>query len=323
MVSHSIKFFKLNKKYLILDFKDDLELEEEQLWIPEDEENETRIRHKRSIIPWINFGIAGIDNVVTKTTSCSLYPDLSFNVSTFEEFQARFAELFCPNVGYLLNFYNSSFTPCCLQTCVADYATTSCSLGDPSPLQTCGLDLNCLLSNYPGNQTIDITGLGAITQCPAYATLNQNLIDSFNNIYCIVTTTTAPTTTTPSIIQIIQQAAPAVVATVGGVGAVGLLVQPPPPPLVTPQGIPPGNPLPGTPGGGAPPVANTPQATTALGLAPPGTVPVAVFPPYATPRTLPATTVIFSENPAITVAAARRVDLSQKVSHLAASAGND
>ena len=54
---------------------------------------------------------------------------------------------------------------------------------------------------------------------------------------------------------------------------------------------PPNVPQPGQPGGGDPPSAN-PEAAA---LAPPGTVPVAVFPPFIRPRTYPAICVIFSE----------------------------
>ena len=54
-------------------------------------------------------------------------------------------------------------------------------------------------------------------------------------------------------------------------------------------------------GGGAPPVPTTPQATTAIGLAPVGTTPVAIFPPYATPRTVPSVSVVFAENPALII----------------------
>ena len=62
--------------------------------------------------------------------------------------------------------------------------------------------------------------------------------------------------------------------------------------VVPPPGIaPPGVPQPGEFGGGDPP-ANNPDAAA---LAPPGTVPVAVFPPYIRPRTFPAVCVIFSE----------------------------
>ncbi len=51
------------------------------------------------------------------------------------------------------------------------------------------------------------------------------------------------------------------------------------------------DPQPGQPGGGDPPSAN-PKAAA---LAPPGTVPVAVFPPFSTPPSFAALCVIFSE----------------------------
>ena len=66
-----------------------------------------------------------------------------------------------------------------------------------------------------------------------------------------------------------------------------------------------GNPVPGAPGGGALPSvvgagAATPQTLAiAQTLVPPGLTPIAVFPPYNTPRTIPAVSVIFSEDPNI------------------------
>jgi len=63
-----------------------------------------------------------------------------------------------------------------------------------------------------------------------------------------------------------------------------------------PEGlVPSGNPLPGTVGGGAKPVGNTPDAQEAIALVPRGTIPVSVFPPYTTTRTVPAVSVIFLE----------------------------
>ena len=59
--------------------------------------------------------------------------------------------------------------------------------------------------------------------------------------------------------------------------------------------VPPGNHLPGTPGGGAQPIGNTPDAREAIALIPRGTLPVAIFPPFATARTVPAVSVIFLE----------------------------
>jgi hypothetical protein len=81
------------------------------------------------------------------------------------------------------------------------------------------------------------------------------------------------------------------------------LVQFPALQLVTPGSeIPPGNPAPGTPlGGGLPSQASA----EVLNLVPSGLNPVATFPPFANPRTIPADAVIFSENPQ-TLAAGRR-----------------
>ena len=64
-----------------------------------------------------------------------------------------------------------------------------------------------------------------------------------------------------------------------------------------------GNAAPGAPGGGAPPSAvgaigpSTQTLATALSLVPPGLTAIAVFPPYNTPRRIPAVSVIFSEDP--------------------------
>ena len=54
--------------------------------------------------------------------------------------------------------------------------------------------------------------------------------------------------------------------------------------------------LPPTPGGG---FASPQTLKTAIGLVPAGLPPIAVFPPYIKPRTVPAVSVIFAENPDI------------------------
>ena len=62
-----------------------------------------------------------------------------------------------------------------------------------------------------------------------------------------------------------------------------------------------GNIPPGSPGGGAPPTAGggaSPQTLkVAIDLVPAGLPPIAVFPPYIKPRTVPGVSVIFAENP--------------------------
>ena len=80
--------------------------------------------------------------------------------------------------------------------------------------------------------------------------------------------------------------------------AVAMLLMMPPPNAIAPGSAPPNAPQPGTPGGGGLPtnLAN-PSLPLALSLVPAGLAAVAVFPPFATPRTFNATAVIFSENP--------------------------
>jgi hypothetical protein len=62
-----------------------------------------------------------------------------------------------------------------------------------------------------------------------------------------------------------------------------------------------GNIPPGSPGGGAPPTAgggaSLQTLKVAIDLVPAGLPPIAVFPPYIKPRTVPGVSVIFAENP--------------------------
>ena len=64
-----------------------------------------------------------------------------------------------------------------------------------------------------------------------------------------------------------------------------------------------GNIPPGSPGGGAPPTAgggaSLQTLKVAIDLVPAGLPPIAVFPPYIKPRTVPGVSVIFAENPNI------------------------
>ncbi len=97
-------------------------------------------------------------------------------------------------------------------------------------------------------------------------------------------------------------------ATVAVVTVLVLLI--PQPPLTEPGEAPPGNPQPGQPGGGGSPFNfGNPATAAALALVPAGLTPVAVFPPWARPRTVPAVAVIFSEdqtNAAINANAGKR-----------------
>lgn len=81
-----------------------------------------------------------------------------------------------------------------------------------------------------------------------------------------------------------------VLAVVGVVNAAGIDGR------IQPGEAPPGQPQPGTPGGGQLPIGTSLEVLTALSLVPAGLVSVAVFPPYISPRTYPAISVIFSED---------------------------
>jgi len=98
------------------------------------------------------------------------------------------------------------------------------------------------------------------------------------------------------LLEFLRENAPRAAA-VGAVGAVGAVAANPVLPMTAAaSGVPPGNALPGTPGGGGPPNGAPP---TVLALVPAGLNAVAVFPPFATPRTVDAEAVIFAEDPSI------------------------
>ena len=94
------------------------------------------------------------------------------------------------------------------------------------------------------------------------------------------------------IFQLSVRSAAAAVATI----AVTMMLMMPAPPAIGAGGAPPGSPAPGSAGGGGSPnVVANPIAASAVALVPAGLTAVAVFPPFLTPRTLPAIAVIFSE----------------------------
>ena len=70
-----------------------------------------------------------------------------------------------------------------------------------------------------------------------------------------------------------------------------------------PGQVPDSEPQPGTPGGGSLPIPNTPEAQEAISLAPPGTIPVAVFPVFVAARRREAVCVTFSESDERSIAA--------------------
>ena len=77
---------------------------------------------------------------------------------------------------------------------------------------------------------------------------------------------------------------------IGIIAVLGLLIA-----AIPPGNIPSSSPQPGTQGGGGLPSTPSPTLAQSLALVPLGLTAVSVFPPFATPRTVPAVGVIFRE----------------------------
>lgn len=170
--------------------------------------------------------------------------------------------------GAVLNQITIDATAACTSAC--------CSIALPvSPgLYNCNLDPACILALpqllYP-----------TIASCTAKSVTDLQVL--YTN-YCppITTTTAATTTTTPFIPSGVVYAGAAVVT--AGAVAVTALVLTPDLPIVTAQGIPPGNNVVGCPWGGGLPQGKSIITRLALTLVPRGKVPVAVFPPFHSTR---------------------------------------
>ena len=170
---------------------------------------------------------------------CQLYPDINPNESNIIQLQQNL----CQKMEMFLAYIAQNFIELCCSSCTsipAVNAIQGCLFPDLSTAQICAYDFICILKQ----PYIALTYNG----CLVYGTQLQQVLVNYNNQFCTNTTTsTTTTTTTESVLDVIQRSVPAIVGTIGGIGAITVLIQPPTP-LVTPQGIPPGNPLPGTPG---------------------------------------------------------------------------
>ena len=155
-------------------------------------------------------------------------------------------------------------------------------------LYNCNLDAACILA---------LPAVNYLTVATCAARIIVDLQVLYNN-YCpptaVVTTTTTPTTTPYDIswLLLLKVGAPIVAASVVSMGALAVT---PDLPIVTSQGIPPGNDVVGCPWGGGLPQGRSMIMRLALTLVPAGKTPVAVFPPFHKPRTRKAVCVIFAE----------------------------
>ena len=181
-------------------------------------------------------------SLVFANGSCPFFPN--FDVS--QDILIQLQQTLCQYINIYLNLIALNFEECC-SSCFSYQSQSqqylSCIFPDISTSQSCAYDLVCIFQQ----PKLTLSSQGG---CSGYSTLLQQELVAYNNQFCSNTTTSTtvqPASTTESILDIIQRNAPAIAGTVGGIGAITVLIQPPTP-LITPQGIPPGNPLPGTPG---------------------------------------------------------------------------
>ena len=162
---------------------------------------------------------------------------------------------------------------------------------ETSSIIPCGYVTSCYTDTAP---------LASEPECVSY--INTAILSFLSTYYtCTYTSYTTTTTTTTTSTRFFEDAIMAIrnVAPLATAVAGSAVVIVRPLPLVNRNGIPPGNPIPGTPVGGSLPTTNSNTSQEALDLVPPGTIPVSIFPPYASPRTRPAVSVIFAEDPRI------------------------
>ena len=171
--------------------------------------------------------------------NCQLYPDLNPDDNDMMQLQQNL----CKKIEMFLAYIAQNFIELCCSSCTSTPARADiqgCLFPDLSTAQSCAYDFICILKQ----PYIALT----YSACLGYGTQLQQVLVNYNNQFCTNTTTSTTTsTTTESVLDVIQRSVPAIVGIIGGIGAITVLIQPPTA-LVTPQGIPPGNPLPGTPG---------------------------------------------------------------------------
>ena len=182
--------------------------------------------------------------------------------------------------AFVLNQITNDANAACEAAC--------CPIGLPQvpDLYTCNLDADCIFA-LP-----DVVYLTAAT-CAARTIVDlQTLCDNYCPPVITTTTTTATTPYDTSLIFLLKVGAPIVAA---GVVSAGALAVTPDLPIVTSQGIPPGNDVVGCPWGGGLPHGRSVITRLALTLVPAGKTPVAIFPSFHKTRTRKAVCVIFAE----------------------------
>jgi len=187
-----------------------------------------------------------------------------------------------------------------------------CDFQEDLDLQlVCHTPIGYVFRPYP-----NLTGSGEllITNCDEERSYAAQLIEYISNAFSC-----------PSpieefmemVMDFVEENAPTTAAA-GASAAAGGIAMSPSLPMTASSGTPPGQPTPGTAGGGGTPNGASGQV---LALTPVGLNTVAVFPPFANARTIPAMAVIFAEDPSIGASVAgaagrkRRSSVFQRANH--------
>ena len=186
--------------------------------------------------------------------------------------------------AFVLNQITNDANAACTAAC--------CPVGLPAVpgLYNCNLDAACIFALPDVNYATP-------ADCAARTIVDLQVL---YNQYCppaaVITTTTTTTSTTPFDPYLIILLAAGVPIATASVVSAGALAVTPDLPIITSQGIPPGNDPVGCPWGGGLPQGRSVITRLALSLVPGGKTPVAVFPPFHSPRTRKAVCVIFAED---------------------------
>ena len=259
-----------------------------------------------------------------KAQFCELLSNLFMNLNFFSTLQTA-VDSGCDNIQTIDTCTKTTKTVT-VDTggnIVSSSRPNTITTSDCTVCQTCSSNV-CAVSftTYPGptgpittTVTADCSATATSTEVPNFFT--GGTVDLTNNEQCksyifnlyffILTYLYSRICLFDGFLDFLTEAAPIVGVGAGTVAAAGLYMTPTLT-MTLPSGVPAGNPQPGTPGGGAPPTtvasagvvpASAQTLSTALALVPLGLTAVAVFPPYNTPRTIPAVSVIFAEDPAM------------------------
>ena len=208
---------------------------------------------------------------------CALFSELFRNFDFYSTLRTQ-VDSACDNYNVC-----TSTSTTCISAAVCTTTTTTIPCSD-----------DLVVPNFLTGGTVNLRNNA---QCKSY------LYNLFSFIYTYIY---ARICLLDGLLDFLTEAAPIVGLGAGTVAVAGIYASPSLP-MTLASGVPPGNPPPGTPGGGAPPsavagtgvvqVASAQTLSTALALVPLGLTAVAVFPPYNRPRTIPAISVIFAEDP--------------------------